>query len=114
MYNAVLERIHQVLGNLVQTFNISTQTYVDKNDPWMGILAAAAFVVLSKTNRKNVYSLGQLIFVHDTILPIKHRVDWELIRQQKQTQINRDNTRENKHRVDYDYKGGDNVMITKH
>ena len=24
MYNAVLERIHQVLGNLVRTFNIST------------------------------------------------------------------------------------------
>ena len=32
MYNAVLERVHQVLGNLVRTFNISTQTYVDKND----------------------------------------------------------------------------------
>ena len=32
MSNAVLERIHQVLGNLVLTFNISTQTYVDEND----------------------------------------------------------------------------------
>ena len=42
MANAVLECIHKVLENLKQTFNIS-QTYVDKNDPWMGILAAAAF-----------------------------------------------------------------------
>ena len=48
------------------------------------------------------------------ILPIKHRVDWELILQQKQTQINRNNTQENKHRVDYDYKIGDNVKLTKH
>ena len=28
--NAVLERIHQVLGNLVRTFNIYTETYVEE------------------------------------------------------------------------------------
>ena len=54
MYNAVLEWIHQVLGNLLQTFNISTQTYVDENDPRTGILAAAAFAICSTTKRKNV------------------------------------------------------------
>ena len=43
MPNAVLERINHVLGNLVRTFNISTQTYVDKNDPWTGILSATEF-----------------------------------------------------------------------
>ena len=48
------------------------------------------------------------------ILPIKHRVDLELIRQQKQTQINRYNTQENKHRVGYDYKVGDKVMLTNY
>ena len=55
MYNTVLERIHQVLGKLVQNFNISTQTYVDKNDPWTEILAAAAFEIYSTTG-KNLYS----------------------------------------------------------
>ena len=40
MSNAALEMIHQVLGNLVQTFNIN-QTYVDEDDPRSGILAAA-------------------------------------------------------------------------
>ena len=113
MSNAVLERIHQVLGNLVQTFNIH-QTYVDKNDPWTGILAAAAFVICSKIKRQKGYSLGQLIFGRDMIIPIKHRVDWELILQKKQTQINRDNTRDNKHRVDYGYKVGNKFMLTKH
>ena len=43
-FNALLEQIHQVLGNLVWAFNIS-QTYVDKIDPWTGILAAAAFAI---------------------------------------------------------------------
>ena len=50
--NAVLEKIQQVLVNQERTFNISPQTYVEKNDPWTGILAAAAFVICSTTNRK--------------------------------------------------------------
>ena len=74
-YYAILEWIQQVLGSLVRTFNVSTQTYVDKNDPYMGILAAAEFVIRSTNNRQKYYSPGQLIFGRDMILPIKHRVD---------------------------------------
>ena len=40
MPNAVLEQIHQVIGNLARNFNIS-QNYIGKNDPWAGILDAA-------------------------------------------------------------------------
>ena len=76
MYNAVLERIHQILGNLVWTFNISTQSYVDKNYLWTDILSADEFAILSTTNRQKSYSPRQLIFGRDMILPIKHRVDW--------------------------------------
>ena len=78
--NAILEWIHQVLGNLVQTFNMQ-QTYVDKNDPWTGILSAAAFANHSTTRRQKGYSPGQLLFVRDIIIPINHELDWELIRQ---------------------------------
>ena len=49
MSNAVLEWIHQVLGNLVRNFNM-TQNYVEKNDQWTGILDASEFAILSKTN----------------------------------------------------------------
>ena len=41
-------------------------------------------------------------------------MDWELIRHQKQAQISKYNIHENRHRNDYDYKSGDNVMLTKH
>ena len=112
MSNAILERINQVIENIVRHFNIQ-QTYFYENDPWTCILAASEFVICSTTNGKKGYSPGQLIFGHDMILPIKHRVDWELIHQRKLTQINRDNTLENKHRVDYDYKVRDRVMLTK-
>ena len=53
MFNAVLERIHKVLGKLVRSFNIS-HTYVEENDPWTGILAAEDFVIFSTTNRGEV------------------------------------------------------------
>ena len=64
MSHAILERIHQVLGNLLRTFNIQ-QTYVDKNDLCAGTLGAAAFVIRSTTNRQKVYIPGQLIFGYD-------------------------------------------------
>ena len=43
MSNTILERIHQVLGNIVRNFNISNHTFVEENDLWAGILSAAAF-----------------------------------------------------------------------
>ena len=97
----------------MRNFNIS-QSYVDENDPWAGILAVAEFSIFSKTNSQKGCSLGQFIFGRDKILPIKHMVDLELIRQKNQTQINKDNIRKNRHSVDHDYKVGDNVMLTKH
>ena len=57
------------------------QIYIDKVDAWLGILAAAEFAFCSTTNRLKGYSQVQLLFVHDIVLPIKHTVDWELIRQ---------------------------------
>ena len=76
-------------------------------------MAAAAFAIRSTNNRQKGYSPGQLIFGCDIILLIKNRADWELIRRRKQMLINRDNTQYNKHRVDYDYKVRDKVMLTK-
>ena len=90
MSNSVLERIHHVLGNLVRIHNIS-QTYVGKDDPWSVILAESAFGTISTTNRSKGCSPGQLIFGSGIIIPIKHMVDWEIISQRKQTQINNDN-----------------------
>ena len=53
MSSLILERIHQVLGNLVRTCKIS-QIYFDMYDPWPGILAAAAFAIQSTKNRLRV------------------------------------------------------------
>ena len=67
----------------MRNFNIK-ETYVDKDDPWSGILAAAAFTICQTTNRLKGYRHRQLVFGCDMILLIKHEVNWELIRQQNQ------------------------------
>ena len=68
MSNAVLEHIYQVLGNLVQTYNIY-QTYVDKDILLSVILPAAEFSICTTNNIKG-YSPGQLIFGRDIIIQI--------------------------------------------
>ena len=59
----------------MHNFNIK-DNYVDEDDPWSIILAAAEFAILSTKNRLKCYSPGQLLFCCDVILPIKHEVDW--------------------------------------
>ena len=51
-----------------------------------------------------MHSLRQLIFGLDIVIPIKHTVDWELMRQQNQIQTNKANTHENSKIFDHDYK----------
>ena len=109
--NSILERICQVLENLVWNFNIK-QTFVDGDDTWFGILPADEFIIISTTNGLKGFSPGQLLFCRDMVLLIKHKVDWELIRQQNHMQINKDNIHENINRSDHNYKVGDEFIIT--
>ena len=59
----------------MRTFNI-TETYIDKYNPWSGILAEEEFAMIKTTNILRCYSTGQLLFGGDMILLIKHKVDW--------------------------------------
>jgi transposase InsO family protein len=42
--NAIVERVHQVIGNIIHTFELQ-DNYLDEEDPWKGILSATAFAV---------------------------------------------------------------------
>ena len=84
--NKTIERINQVLGKIVWTYNLH-ETYVDDADPCMGILVAAAFVVHSMYHRTKGKIPGQLVFDQDMILPINHIADWKYICHRKQAKI---------------------------
>ena len=57
--NTIIERINQVLGNLVSTYNLQ-KTYADNADPWMGIIAEEAFVVRSTYHRTKGNNSGPI------------------------------------------------------
>ena len=67
--NAIVERIHQVIGNMVRTFRLETTL---ENDPWKGILSATAFAVRSMFHTTLKKSPGQLVFGRDMILNIQY------------------------------------------
>ena len=58
------------------------------------------------------YTTVQLVFVRDMNLPIKNQLDWGLVCQRNQMQINRDKIGKNNIRVDHNYKVIDKVMLT--
>ena len=82
MSNMILEEIHQVVKNVVHISNIN-QLYVEEDEPWFGIVAAEVFEIRTTSNGIKGYSLGQLVFVCDSILTIKNKVDGEIIHQPK-------------------------------
>jgi len=57
--NAILECVHQTLGNMVQAFELEDH-YLDEDDPWAGLLSAAAFAIRSTYHTTLQVSLGQL------------------------------------------------------
>ena len=93
--NAIIKRIHQTLGNIIRTFDVSN---IVNNNPWSGILAATMFAVRATYHTTLQASLIQLVFGLDAILNIKHVANWEHIRQRKQLRINHNNMRENMRR----------------
>ena len=89
------------------------ETYVDNTDPWMGILAAAAFVVRSTYHHVKGKSLGQLVFGWDMILPIVYVLNWRCIYQRKKTQTEKDIIYENSAIIDHNYRVWFEVTIKR-
>ncbi len=110
--NAIVERIHQVLGNMIRAFELEKH-YLDDEDPWKGILAATAFAIRSTLHTTLKKTPGQLVFGRDMIFNIQHQADWELIKQRKQTRINQNNQRENSKRIPHQYQVGDKVLLSR-
>ena len=44
--NAIVEQVHQVIGNIIRTFELE-KNYLDEDNPWKGVLSATAFAVRS-------------------------------------------------------------------
>ena len=92
--NAILERVHQTIGNMIRTFQVYNRDDLDEEDPWSGILSAVMFAMRSTYHTTLEATPMQLVFGRDAILPIFHQADWQYIKAKKQRLINMNNQRE--------------------
>ena len=88
--NAILERVHQTIGNIIRTFKIQGMV-LDDDNPWDGILAATMFALRATVHTTTQYTPAQLVFGCDSILNTRHEADWQLIKTRKQNLINKGN-----------------------
>ena len=71
--NAIIEQIHQTIGNRIRTFDVSN---IVNNDPWSGILATTMYAVRATYHTTLQASTMQQLFGQDAILNIKHVAKW--------------------------------------
>jgi transposase InsO family protein len=112
--NAIVERIHQTIGNMIRTFEIYDNDGIDDDDPWSGILAAVMAAVRSTYATTMQATPMQLVFGRDAVINTKFIADWDYIRQRKQNIIHQNNIRENAKRTLHTYTVGDKVMMKRH
>jgi hypothetical protein len=110
--NAILERVHQVLGDCLRTFNLENRN-LDPDDPFEEFLTATAYAIRSAYHTTLGYSPAQLVFGRDMFMPVNFDVDWNKIKQNKQRRINLNNQRENNKRINHAYAPGDLVTLEK-
>ena len=112
--NAILERIHQVIGSMLKTKDLVNVVFDVVDDPWSEILASIAFAVrCSHHSTLNATPAGQLVFGRDMLLDITYVPNYQNTWQRKQKRINYDNIRENSKRVSHDYKVGEYAYILR-
>jgi hypothetical protein len=87
----IVERAHQMLGNLIRSFQLQDNPYYDPDDPWGGILAAVAFTLRSTYHMTLQATPGQLVFGRDMVLNVQHLTDWTVIKAHKQQIICKNN-----------------------
>jgi transposase InsO family protein len=102
--NSALERIHQVIDNMICTSNLSESLWVD-------LLPAVAFAIRGTFHTILQATPCQVVFGRDLILDASFTANWSAIvaRKLRQTQI--DNARENQSRIAHIYAVGDLVLI---
>jgi hypothetical protein len=100
--NAILECVHQVIGQMLCTAEIDTAKSVVPDDIDV-FLDNAAWAIHSTYHTVLKASPGAPIFRRDMLFDIPFLADWNKIGDYRQSQMDRSTERENSKRIDYDY-----------
>ena len=108
--NAMVERAHQTVHNMIRTMRVHDQE-LDEQNPFGGILAAVGLAMRATVHTTTRATPSQLVFSRDAIHNIGFRADWNYIKERKQRLIDQNNKRENAKRKPHEWSVGDLVRI---
>ncbi len=108
--NGILERVHQVLGQMLRTAELDMASSVTPNDVDV-FLDNAAWAIRSTYHTALKASPGAAIFGQDMLFDIPFMADWHKIGERRQSLTDCGNQCENPKCIDYNYKVGDKVLV---
>ena len=108
--NAILERVHQVLMNMLRTAALDMAETVSPSDIDTYI-HDAAWAIRSTYHTVLKASPGSAIFGRDMLFDIPYIANWNKIGDRRQMLTDANNARENKTRRDFDHEVGMKVLI---
>ena len=110
--NTIIQRIHQVIANMLRTSNPITDAAATKFciEQQLHVTQWAINTTYHTTLKA---SPAQLVFVWDMIMLTTYLANWAAIQHCKQEVINAANKQENKHRIPHEYHVGDKILICK-
>ena len=108
--NSVLERVHQVISNMMRTASLDMQ---DTCSPEIidEYISNVGWAIRSTHHTMLGTSPGAAIFGRDMLFDIQYIADWSAIGKRRQKQVDQSNANENKARIDFDYRVGSKVAI---
>ena len=109
--NAILERTHQTIGDMIGTFQAPTRDGTDEEDPFSGLLSAVAFATRATVHTTLGATPSQLVFGRDATLDTGFQANWDAIQAKKQKTINQNNARENAKQKPHVCKTGDRMLL---
>ena len=107
-----MERVHQVFGGMARASGLGNAV-LDENEPFQKFLTDTAYAIRSTYLTTQKATPAQLVFGRDMVLPVDYEVDWDEITKRKQKRINDNNVRENKKRIEREYKRGGMMLLAK-
>ena len=96
---------------MLHTKNLAELDF-DLEDTWDTVLASVAYAIRSTHHSTLGASPAQIVFSRDMVIPMQYVAEWDIIHKRKQLKIDAANTRENKKRVEWDYKISYLVLIS--
>ena len=109
--NAMVERCHQTLHNMIRSYRISNKNDLPQEDAWKGMLTACAFAMRATVHTTSRATPMQLVFNRDAIHNVRFEADWQFIKARKQRLIQQNNKKENAKRIPHVYAAGDKVLV---